>query len=200
MTSTAENPISNPYVSEMPFWYGLDHKFWNDLYEECRARRDGVKSLAYGIRVPVTYNPRLYAIWKEHPGVLETFFYFLLTNRKRNIFPIHVGGAPTNPNIASLNWPIRNCGGESKTTWYKVLSEEKRFVHGNSVFLDPSVAVEPIYEYTFETSKPLTVLFRSDIWHKGENKTGKSDPRLIVKWETNFKSWEEAVEYFKIRA
>jgi hypothetical protein len=188
--------VSNEYVSEMPCFEGLDFAFWNSLYERARVEREKVMSMPYGIRVPIDFSERLSSVFHKHHGVFRDYFYFLLTNRKRPLFPIHIGGDPDKPNVASLNWGIRNCSEISRSTWYRVTGEEKRILYGKSIFLSPETPVEPVYEYAFDSNKEQSVLFRSDIWHKGENNTGKADPRLIVKWETTHRTWKESVDYF----
>ena len=169
---------------------------WIDIYSDIKRNRMGRK-FGYGLEVsisdlcPIKFKD-LFQL-KELLRLRERF-YFLITHRKTPLFPVHVDGAPNECNAASINWPIINCDSSSMTCWYRV-DKPKYYVVDGSYFLRDECDKVPLYETFFHSDSKTAFLFRSDVNHSVINMGIQT--RIMVKWMTRKKTWNEAYEFYK---
>jgi hypothetical protein len=138
--------------------------------------------------VSVADFPDLEAVRKRY-GFKDHFFILHQGLDAREV-PIHIDGAPGERNAASVNWPIASCDERSPTQWYSV-GEHGLSIKQGSYFLADGKDVRLVHSEAMRSSRCAPYLFRGGIWHRGFNQT--SDERIILKWELNNASWEEAV-------
>ena len=160
---------------------------WNKIYEYVRTSKD-YPAFGYGIKVFVKDFPQLETLANDLP--LKDHFFFLISNRKKREFPIHVDGVPGKNNAASLNWPIRNCDNRSPTTWYSCDDIQFKDIDNSFFIKNPDSCIE-IHSEAMQTSLEKPYLFRSDLLHRGLSGINEG-LRIIVKWELEYDSWSNA--------
>jgi len=169
--------------------------YWNEIYQQARNNKN-FKAFGYGIRVDTKEYAELEKIRNDLP--FKDHFFFLISNKKKREFPIHVDGIPGNKNAASVNWPLQNCNETSPTTWYHC----DTMVYNNidkSYFLKNVEDAVEIHSDTMYSKFQLPYLFRSDILHRGYCNMQTSGFRIILKWELEFDDWKTACTEFHNR-
>lgn len=168
---------------------------WELIYSDVRKRKDLAK-FGYGIRVNVDDYPELLSAAQTLP--FRDHFFFLISHKRNREFPIHVDGVPGEHNAASVNWPLLNCDSHSPTIWYECESREYQDLD-NSFFLDNVEDAIEIHRDTMYSHYRLPYLFRGELLHKGYCNLNTNEMRIIVKWELDYDTWEDACSGFRDR-
>lgn len=168
---------------------------WEKIYADVRKRKD-LKTFGYGIRVEVADYPELKDVMTQVS--FRDHFFFLISHKRNREFPIHVDGVPGEHNAASVNWPLRGCDDHSPTIWYEC--EERRYNDlDNSFFLENIDQAEEIYRATMYSKFERPYLFRGELLHKGYCNLDTNEIRIIVKWELEYDTWQDACTDFQHR-
>lgn len=161
---------------------------WKDLYNKVRRKEIPHENFGYGIKVSSEYLSNI----PDLP--LHDHFFFLISNRKRREFPIHVDGIP-GKQAASLNWALYGCDENSPTEFYECTKDIIWKNIDNSFFLENTKDAVMTHKCVMHNNKGY--LFRSDILHRGYCNT--SEPRVIVKWELKYNEWSRACKELRNR-
>lgn len=161
---------------------------WKELYSKVRNKQIPSNNFGYGIKVDAKY---LSSIPNDIP--LFPYFFFLVSNKKKREFPIHIDGIP-GKQAASLNWGIEGCDEQSPTQFYECTKDIIWKNLDNSFFLENINDAVLTHSNIIEDNKAY--LFRSDLLHRGYCNV---DRRLIVKWELEYDDWNTACREFRNR-
>lgn len=163
---------------------------WNQLYVSAREGSIDSDHYGYGIKVSNKHVSKI-------PNLpLKPYFFFLVSNRKRREFPIHIDGSPGKQG-ASINWALSGCDSNSPTDFYQCCSDIKWKDLDNSFFLENVNDVVKTHSVTMYNNHAY--LFRSDILHRGYCNINTNETRIIVKWELDYDTWPEACREFRNR-
>lgn len=161
---------------------------WKDIYEKARKKEISCEHFGYGIKV----DSSVLNIDIDLP--LKPYFFFLVSNRRRREFPIHVDGIPEKQNAASINWAISGCDEKSPTDFFHCCTTAKWKDLDNSFFLENTH--EAVKTHSVIMYDNNAYLFRSDLLHKGYYNTDDNQLRIIVKWELEYDNWQIACTEF----
>ena len=160
---------------------------WKDLYARVRRKEIPHENFGYGIKVSSEYLSTI----PEIP--VFPYFFFLVSNKKRREFPIHIDGIP-NEQAASLNWGLEGCNENSPTEFYEPTADIVWKDLDKSFFMDN--VNDAVLTHTNVIHDGKGYLFRSDLLHRGYTNV---DKRVIVKWEMKYESWNKACREFRNR-
>lgn len=160
---------------------------WMDLYNKVRLKRIPHDNFGYGIKVSAEH------LSKKIDLPLFPYFFFLVSNRRKREFPIHVDGIP-GKQAASLNWGLVGCDESSPTEYYQCTKKPKWDNKDGSYFLKNVEDV--VLTHTNVILNNRAYLFRSDLLHRGYSYSNK---RLMVKWELEYDDWNTACSEFRDR-
>jgi len=160
---------------------------WLEIYKRVRQKRIPHENFGYGIKVPTECLSRI----PDLP--LYPYFFFLVSNRRKREFPIHIDGIP-GEQAASLNWGIYGCDESSPTEYYQCTKDIKWKNKDNSYFLEN--VEDAVVTHTNIIYNNRAYLFRSDLLHRGYN---NANSRLMVKWELKYNDWDTACREFRDR-
>ena len=158
---------------------------WKDIYQKVRKKEIDYDSFGYGIKVSTKYLSHI----PDLP--LYPYFFFLVSNKKRKEFPIHIDGIP-GQQAASLNWGLEGCNELSPTEYYQCTKDIKWIDNDNSYFLKN--VEDAILTHSNVIYNEKAYLFRSDLLHRGYT---NCDKRLMVKWELKYNDWNIACREFR---
>lgn len=161
---------------------------WKYIYT--KARNKLIKCDHYGYGIKVDKN----VLDTNIDLPLKSHFFFLVSNRKKREFPIHVDGVPNKKNAASINWAISGCDERSPTDFFQCCTNEKWKDYDSSYFLDNTNECVKTHSITMFDNNAY--LFRSDLLHRGYCQIDDNLTRIIVKWELEYDSWEIACREF----
>lgn len=168
----------------------IDFNEWKELYSKARNKEIESEHYGYGIKIDAKH------LKKEINLPLKPYFFFLVSNKRKREFPIHVDGIP-GQQAASLNWAISGCNDKSPTNFYECCTDIVWKDLDNSFFLENTQDAVKTHSVTMYDNN--VYLFRSDLLHSGYCNLDTTETRIIVKWELEYDSWSTACREFRNR-
>lgn len=161
---------------------------WNTIYKKVRSKEIPCQNFGYGIKV----STDVLSIKPDLP--LKPYFFFLVSNRKRREFPIHIDGIPGEQG-ASLNWALMGCDEKSPTEFYECTKDIIWKDLDKSFFLENTEDAVLTHKNIMYDNH--VYLFRSNLLHRGYSNSDEN--RVVVKWELEYNDWSTACREFRNR-